>query len=379
MMNPRTSAHGTTLVLLVALGASGPQPTGNDESAVVADPLVSAGLPSIPDTRFTPFDAAKDDARFLRENTDAVAALVAAARSANAPLDRADRLLAAANLILAYRLSPACSRRFLRIEQDPAATARQAPAVDALMEADALLRQAGNALAPPDGAADAEEADLADRRATLDVLRAFTIALGAYLSVPAPADVETDARSAASELSPILEHPDPRIAAAARFWQTCLRAQEEDPSPALARLEPALLEPGRDARPYSFFARLLRCQLLAQEGHPATALSLLVQMEELCHQRWFPAESIQPAAGTIALVRLQVLADWYGRLSGEAHAHERTWCVERMQEIINERFAGDDRDILRISPVVPIIAVAPAEIPPATDDLPADALPPGTE
>lgn len=372
------TVSGLVTTLVVLLAASGPQETQTQEAPNPESPITAEELPSIPAVSFVPFEASKNNADFLREKAAAAASLIAEAKTTDTPLDRADQLLAAANLMLAYEAEPACSRRFFRVSDGPETEGSIAQATKALTEARALLQQADTTLLQVEQSDDDQAEALAARRSKLDALRAFRMALGTYLDVPTPADDGPDARRAASELSPLLEHPDARIAAAAKFWQTCLRAEEDDPSPALSRLEPALLEPVRDARPYSFFARLLRCRLLAQEGHPATALSLLLQMEERCHQTWFPAYSIEPAVRTVALLRLEVLREWYDRLSADTQPAQRNWCAERMREVIDERFGDDDRDILRIAPAIPIVAKAPTTNTEPADEPPAETSPPGT-
>ena len=63
--------------------------------------------------------------------------------------------------------------------------------------------------------------------------------------------------------------------------------------------------------PYDFFGRLLRCEILADNGSYALVAGLTLQMGEQC-PRWFAREagSIPPAKLLLTALRIRCLLQW---------------------------------------------------------------------
>jgi hypothetical protein len=99
--------------------------------------------------------------------------------------------------------------------------------------------------------------------------------------------------------------------------------------------------------------------LLADRGAPEAALALLMQMEERCRE-WFtlPAEE-EEALASVTMMELLVLRSWFDALSPTDHAAERTWCAERATKLIQDRLTGEERAMMRLSPVVPMLVPPP--------------------
>ena len=283
------SANTLALVLFVlAVQASPGEPPLTDavEAAVPA-------VPALPSVHLAPIGELADVAAYVQAVVGRVDRLVRQAEEAADPMIRADLLLAAANRILAYQLEPACTREFLGITGKRAAADEDALRT-ALDRADALIGRAQTDLPVIlDGDA-SSSGDLRQTKYHLETLQAFSAALRAYLlarngadpgsNPPAAPDLpETaSARRAALKLSVLLEDPNGQVAAAAAFWQACLRSRAQDVTRVMFLLPPALSNPPGKALPFAFFSKLLRCRLLASSGGHAGALALLAQIEERC-------------------------------------------------------------------------------------------------
>lgn len=164
-------------------------------------------------------------------------------------------------------------------------------------------------------------------------------------------------RRAASRLSVLLEDDNPQIAAAAGLWQACLRSRDSDPSRALELLDAALADLPRESLPFSFFARLLRCRLIAARGGHAAALALLTQIEDRCED-WLPDESQRnDAMRALALTEFQILRDWHGALTEPNQSEERQWCIDRARHLAAERFTEEHHSLLRLNPCIPLPAI----------------------
>ena len=325
-------------------------------------------LPVLPQLRLMPVGEPEDEASYVRSIAGSADDLARQASQTDDPMARADLLLEAANRILAYELEPVCTRRLLGIPRPDLVEKAGRPPAAALDRAASMIAQADATLLEIEDAGP-EAAEASNRRQRrIRVLLAFTTAIRAFL-FDVPGDEDTAALlEAASKLSPILEDSDHKVAAAARFWQACLRAGEADPTPALTRLDPALMKPPEWSHPYGFFTRLLRCRLLVRRGHPAAALSLLMQIEERCVEDWFDPDDRAVALRTVALVRTQILRDWHGQLSPDTHADERKWCIDGIQRLIDLKLVQDDRTVLRLTPAVPLLVVEPPAPQPASGE-----------
>lgn len=260
--------------------------------------------------------------------------------------------LAAANEILAHRIEPACTYRLLGVAPGPNELAA------ALDRADKHIADAQTAF---DRDAEPEPLPEADRSTheRIETLGAFSEGLRAFLLDEPGDDGARAARHAASRLAGLLEDNDPRVAAAAGLWQSTLRVRASGPARGLSVLDSALSEPSRQALPYAFFARLLRCRLLAQQGSFASALALLIQIEDRC-DTWLAKKGDRANAfRATTLVELQVLRDWHQHLSEPKQARERKWCADRFAKLVTERLSEDDRTLYRLTAAIPIIAPPP--------------------
>ncbi len=346
--------HALALIATVAytLGAGGAP--AEDEAGEGTGELAPDVLPTL-DVRLAPVEGFDDDAAFVQSTaTRATELALQADETADLPT-RTDLLLAAANLILARELEPACTRRllgltgaevYLREDQIRGALER----ADAmLVKADAVLDQVRDQADPPtDWVAEA-----AHRLATLG---AFAHALEAYLS-PGESPGALDAiRRAASRLAVLLEDDRPPVTAAAMLWQASLRAREADPSRAMSVLGLVLSHPRQGTLPFAFFARLLRCRILASGGGYVVALALLTQLEDRSDTWLATAKDRTDALRAITFVEIQILRDWRGGLSSPPDSPSRQWCTDRINTLIQDRFSEDGRTVLRLGVAIPIIA-----------------------
>lgn len=370
------------IMTVVTWGVASACPAVTSTDAITQTP--PAGVPFL--RLATPPGFADDDG-FFASTSSRVAELQQQAAEASDVAHKASLLLAAANLILAEQLEPASTRKFmfgrasiLAPHQVQEADEGRAAAV-ALDQADALVSEAETLLhavkAPPTGEDQTSEGQIKELNRIVVTLKAFAQALRVYLvdlsGLPPAAQREVDvassraARRAASTLSVMLEDDDPQIAAAAAFWQACLRAMESDPTPALDILDRAIVDLPADAPRFGFYSRMLRCRLVAARGSPAAALALLMQVEERV-DNWFKADSDRTdAIRSCAWLRLQILEDWHNRLDPTSHAEERAWCQSRIESLRTERFSeSSGATILRLNQAIPIIArpLDPAATPP---------------
>ncbi len=334
----------------------------------------NSALPDLPNAQLASPGGPSSPPALAEASAGRVSELTKQADATADPALRAELLSTAANEILAYQVAWACTCRFLSITVDRGAPP-EGESRAALDRVDALLTAAGGAAkeAPskPESAADPaitpesppkSEPALETSRDLLrevETLQAFARALRVYLSN----DADTDAvRAAASELSVLLEESDKRVVAAAALWQGCLRNRTSEPSRVLTLLAPALADPTPEGMPFALFARLLRCRVLAAEDGHAVALALLTQIDERC-ERWFTDDSDRAnARRTIALVRMNILAAWYDRLTKPEDSAARQWCADRIEMLKTEYFSDGPPVILPIAPAVPMIAAtAPVE------------------
>jgi hypothetical protein len=363
--------HGKLPVLLFAASlanAAGSFGQSDDTARKPAD--VQQDFPPLPSVRLSPIPDFADDASYIRSISSHVDEVDARARQTDDPAGKAELLLAAANLILAQQLEPPCTLALLKLAAE-ASDGSTTLFTDALDRADRLVADANESIrAIParneeePGNPTPDDVTRLSRRA--EALRAFADSQRAYLSSSAAAETASHRRRAASAIAPLLEDSDKQIASASRMWQAALRALEDDPAPALYILEPALMEPSPGSMPYAFFSRLLRCRLVAARGGSAAALALLTQIEERANDWFTDAQRRADATRTCVFVRLQIVHEWYERLSPAAESEERAWCVAEAQRI-NERYFKSVVTVLRLAPAIPLPAPPPDAEPTKTD------------
>lgn len=332
----------------------------------------SVEFPATPRARLAPIDGVDDESAFIEGVQSRVDALVSRAGLLSDKSKAAIFRLAAVNLVLSEQLEPACTRTILGIDSaEPRAEiiSRRRAAMDRvdelldlvdeyLSESPEVAVEAASTKANDDN----KNHETAFSRIAKDqaLLKAFARAMRAYLLVEIESD-KVDARRAASSLSSALEDTQPQVAAAAALWQAMLRTREEDPGPALAALDPALLDPPRAAMPYAFFSRLLKCQTMARAGHPASPIAVLMRVEDAVDE-WVVGDAAKAAARRAAtLVRFQALRLWHDRLDPSANPDERKWCAERAAALAAEAFPEGQDTVFRLHPAIPQIVKAPDE------------------
>lgn len=287
-----------------------------------------------------------------------VIALSEQAATTDDPSVKAAYFLAGANLVLAYEIEPQCSQMFFGfpVGEPPSMSSEGFSA--AMDTADELLRRAAEVIRNEglDGRGDPKPL----RR--LATLEQFSRALRVACSETADADAVVRARQAAAELSTLLEDPDRAVVSAATFWQAVLRQREDDGARSLASLDLALADPARTGWPFDFFSRLLRCRLLTRRGSHATALALLLQVEE--HASDWAGNERDGAAAVRAVVQEQIRAldDWVNHLPEQSQSAQRAWCVSRI-ESLSRGLSSAERTVTRLRPAVPIIAPSPESVP----------------
>jgi len=323
--------------------------------AAVPDEPAEGTVPVMPEVELAPLEGHPDVRSYTQASAEHAAELARQAEQAQDVETRVGLLLRAANVILSNELEPPCTGRLLHIGDDQLPVAEEEIGA-ALARAAALLSDAEATMSRPDGGGEAAPDRWQPWRDRLEILRAFAEGQGAFLL---PAD-EREMRRAASRLAVFLEHENPQVTAAAGLWQAVLRSRESDASRALTLLEPALWGVARKSLPFSFYARLLRCRLLADQESYATALALLTQIEEQCDE-WFSDDAErEQAVRAAALVEVQVLRSWHDHLTDPTDQRERRWCAERIETLRKQQFAEGERTVLRLNPAVPTFAAAPA-------------------
>jgi len=323
---------------------------GGSEPVAIAEPADAQR--SIPKVTLAPLSANEDDHDFLRTIAARAEELGKSASSADDPIVRCELALSAANLILAHQLEPMGSLMLLGAEVDPHL---QAEIREALERSKVLLDLAEESFGkfpsdPGDAAAKIKKITY-----QLEALRGFFEALRAYLLPQADAEGMRQSRKAASRLSVLLEDENPSISVPAALWYASLRGRETDPEAAISVLDSVLSDPPRSVLAQGFFARLLRCQLLAQQGGHAAALALLLQVEERCDQWFSDATRRDEAIRAATLVQMHVLNAWRERLNGSAQSAERQWCVDRITALSKERFGSGEGTVLRLGLAIPLM------------------------
>lgn len=345
------------LVFLMAADARAQDPPPTREpSAPSAGPTAdNAELPVRPAVQLAVPQPYEDERAYVDARRAEVDELLALADRVDDPFEQCRQRLKAANVILSYLVEPACSAKLLKIE--PAAQSPIKDEIDrTLDEADRLLRRVEDTLAEVAKTSKTPDSKVSGLRHALDTLDAFREAIGIFLLRGAASEETTSAtRRAASQLSALLEDDNERISNAATFWQACLRERVSKPKRVRDLLGPVLADPPSGAVRMAFFSSLLSCRLLAKTDGYVTSLALLTQLEARC-DRWFVSASDEHnASRAVALVEMQIVADWHRRLADSKDGITRIWCVERIRNLTEEHFAEDTLTVLRLSPAVPIL------------------------
>jgi hypothetical protein len=297
-------------------------------------------------------DGLSDEAGYEDYLRRIAASIGQAAEQDQEPLDAAEHHLAAANWILARLTEPAVTRLLLgRERSDDRQTLRSAVA-----QARAHL-DAGRALLA--SVADAQEPAAPEARSDLELSLGTLSAFAEALAV-AWADDQEDhalqAQQAASTLGILLEDERPAVAVTATLYQALLYQRADQAERALAVLDLAMgsLPVGGEAP--AFFARVLRCRLLAQQGGYATAWALLLRLEERAYD-WFETDQTrQEAARAVSLVRLATAEAWRDELAESGRTAQADWCQRAADQIAGQ--LGEDPPpgpVLRLGFSIPLL------------------------
>ena len=375
----RCAAHGLCAWVILAAVASNGAHVLAQEVGFVGEHIDTEGdlidkhmiYASLPDVRPAPIAGYADDAAYVRAMADRAEGFVKFAGDDRQERPRVDAWLAAAHWILSYELEPACTRRIHQLDPDDAPVSTDVTA--ALLRAEIVLQKSNETLDILRTREDTDALWLAAATRKQRTLSAFSRGLGEYLAPSVGENHVSKAREAASALAVLMEDDDERVVAAATLWHATLRARAEDPSAALAVLPMTATDPPKQTLPHAFFARLLRCELLARRGGFGVALALLAKMDEPVGTWFAQGPPRDDALRALAWTKLRVLKMWHTELmKSDANTAEAEWCAQRMQAIITDRLPEDRRTILRISPAIPVIgeeaAAAKVPTPPATDE-----------
>lgn len=310
---------------------------------------------SLPEVQLAKIEGFETEAAYLQAMIDKSESFAKRAEEEREESVRVDAWLAAANHILAFEIEPVCSRRFHGLEEPDAPISAGASA--ALVRSEAALGKAHELLELQGKREATDSTWLTKATHTHRTLEAFARGLNEYLFPASGEDQVSKARDAASALAVLMEDGDEEIAAGATLWHAALRARAGELDAALAVLPVFASESARAAHPQAFFARILRCELLARRGGYGAALAVLSKMDEPIAV-WFPLGAARDdAMRTLAWTKVRVLKAWHTELSkSQSLAEEAAWCAERMQAIIADRLPEGRRTISRISPVIPIMA-----------------------
>lgn len=326
-------------------------------AVLMAEERTADESPALPTVSLAGLEGLDEDHAYARSISQQATELAEQAERATDTPIRVDLLLRAANLILAREIEPVCTIRLTRIDSSHRKD-RDTTVAAALDRADGYLKEVSsfNTSRDDDAGGEAKTDEARSLQARGEMLQAFSAALRAYMLGGEDPDDARAARIAASRLSVLLEDNDRQIASAAGLWQACLRSVDADPSRALALLDPALADPPQHSLPFSFFSRMLRIRLIAEQGEFPAALALLTQLEDLCPDWFSEGEQRGDALRSLALLQIEVLFEWQSALADPNQTEERQWCIDRAERIASQHFTGKSHSVLRLDPCIPIFS-----------------------
>lgn len=150
-------------------------------------------------------------------------------------------------------------------------------------------------------------------RDMLETLRLFAAAYDALARAVPPSatklqNAQDACREAALGLTELRENEDPDTAAAARLWQAVLLEAGSRFRRDMEILDLTLVPPER--LPYDFFAHLLRCQILMDNGSYPLVAALTLRMEERC-ERWFGTDTKTALRAKLTLIAVRINCLWH--------------------------------------------------------------------
>ena len=163
----------------------------------------------------------------------------------------------------------------------------------------------------------------------------------------------------AEQLTPLAGSPIEPIGQIGRFWTAWLYRRAERTVDAIGMLEPALADWGR--HPYGVLPRLLRCQLLADQGYVTAASALLLRLAD-------QADADSQAGAAVVLARLQLIDAICDQLGATGRLDEATQQRRLGRQVRDAAFPPDHTTALpRLGPLIPgVLLLAPPASQPVT-------------
>ncbi len=286
--------------------------------------------------------------------------------TATEPLDKARAHLAAANLWLAFPTGSAATACLLDVATDPEISRLHHAGTEAserIATARTLLASATESAEQEGQDGDAARADASraeDLLRITDELAPFA-ALMTTFGIDEGEDGSKEAWAVAARgLATVREAPDAALAASARLWQAYAWVQAGRLDRAKVVLPAATVPP--ETQPYDFVSRLLRCRILAEEGHGIAASALLTQVQAAC-PNWFrehDLQTIQRYQGLALYLQCHTQATLHARWARDSQHPEAIIRIEHLQEETETRLAAavsalpTPPDHARFHPTVPI-------------------------
>jgi hypothetical protein len=296
------------------------------------------------------------------------------------PLDKAHAHLAAANLWLTVPAGPAATACLLGVATDleisqlhhaGTKASEHIAAARALLASDTQPDGPDGSDGPDGDAFSADAARAGELLRITDELAPFA-ELMATFGIDERQDSPTEAWAVAARgLATVREAPDTDLAASARLWQAFAWAKAGRLDRAKIVLPAATVPP--ETHPYDFVSRLLRCRILADEGHFIAASTLLTQVQAAC-PNWFREHDLQTIQGhqSLALfLQCHTQATMLAQGRRESWQPEAIVRIAHLQEGTQARLAdmvSAASDTLRSHPTVPIRIEPPAVTTPSHFD-----------
>lgn len=283
---------------------------------------------------------------------DAVLARAAAAHAQavkeTSPQRAAQRLLGAANIVLAYGPVESAGAVFYGVATEADCTnlaEHAARARDYIQKARDVVHLASSS---PDGAPDWS----GDVGRDADMLSIWADAFGA-LAKGASTDADAQCGPMLARLSVLLESDRADVVACAGLWSVPLARTPEQRSSLLRELPLALEEPQPQSLPWGALLRLKRAELEAQQGRHASALALLTQQRESVGTRWIGSNDALQFKHAAAWFQCRVLQTWDEALTKPDQADERRWCDNQLKRLRDDVLGSEPSEVLPIFPLIP--------------------------
>ena len=225
--------------------------------------LFASGAFAVPTTQ----DADADPPKTTSPSSAPCADLVVEIGAADAPIERANAGLAAAQCLLTRTSAPILTRLVAvqSVRRD-----------DLLRCSDESLKLIESASRELD-AAELDDDEKYEKLEALDRLRAFAEMFAALAADPDADDTKRRLTDACIGLALYADDPREQIVESAKLWQAVAYRLAGKPDRALQVLRPVLETPS--ARTIGFYSRVTRCRALADRQDYAAAIALALRLE----------------------------------------------------------------------------------------------------